>query len=201
MKKSLSKVVLAAMIATVPLAADNYSYDTYSLFAIEGGATNVDIERNDGANVDIDKTNLPNIGLKIGAQGNDFRAFLSARYYNADDFSKLMTAGGELQYLFNFSKAANFFIGANAGQAFIKVGADSDKNIPSMDTTSMYYGGDAGFNIHATELIDIEIGAKYMALDVNENRDDGTGTSTLVNFKMDSMVTAYASVIFKWQMN
>ena len=194
MKNSLSKVVLAAMIATVPLAADNYSYDTHSLFAIEGGATNIDIERNDAGNIDIDKEALPNIGLKIGAQGNDFRAFLSGRYYNADDFSKLFTAGGELQYLFNFSKAANFFIGANAGQAYIDVGADTDKNIPSMSVTSMYYGGDAGFNFHATELIDIEVGAKYMALDVNEDRDG-------VNFQIDSMVTAYASVIFKWQMN
>ena len=194
MKNSLSKVVLAAMIATVPLAADNYSYDTYSLFAIEGGATNIDIERDDAGNIDIDKEALPNIGLKIGAQGNDFRAFLSARYYNADDFSKLFTAGGELQYLFNFSKAANFFIGANVGQAYIDVGADTANNIPSMDVTSMYYGGDAGFNIHATELIDVEIGAKYMALDVNEDRNG-------VNFQIDSMITAYASVIFKWQMN
>lgn len=194
MKNSLSKVVLAAMMATVPLAADNYSYDTYSLFAIEGGVTNIDIERDDVGNIDIDKTSLPNIGLKIGAQGNDFRAFLSARYYNADDFSKLVTAGGELQYLFNFSKEANFFIGANAGQAYIKVGADSANNIPSMSVTSMYYGGDAGFNIHATKLIDVEVGAKYMSLNVNEDRAG-------VNFKIDSMITAYASVIFKWQMN
>jgi len=199
MKKSLSKVVLATMIATVPLAADNYSYDTYSLFAIEGGVTNVSIERDDANNLDIDKEALPNIGLKIGAQGNDFRAFFSARYYNGDDFTKLMTAGGELQYLFNFSKAANFFIGANAGQAFIDVGGDADKDIPSMSITSTYYGGDAGFNIHATELIDIEIGAKYMVLDVDEDRFNTSGAS--INYKMDSMVTGYASVIFKWQMN
>ena len=199
MKKSLSKVVLTTMLATVPLMADNYSYETYSLFAIEGGATNVGIERNDAGNIDIDKEALPNIGLKLGAQGNDFRAFLSARYYNADDFSKLFTAGGELQYLFNFSKAANFFIGANAGQAFIDVGGDADKDIPSMSITSTYYGGDAGFNIHATELIDIEIGAKYMVLDVDEDRFNTSGAS--INYKMDSMVTGYASVIFKWQMN
>ena len=198
MKNSLSKVVLAAMIATVPLAADNYSYDTYSLFAIEGGVTNVDIERDDAGNIDVNKEALPNIGMKIGAQGNDFRAFVSARYYNGDDFTSLMTLGGEIQYMFNFSKHANFFIGGNAGQAYINVGADSDNDIPSMDVTSTYYGGDAGFNIHATELIDIELGAKYMALDVDENRDNSVGTP--VNYKIDSMITAYASVIFKWQM-
>ena len=193
MKNSVSKVVLATILATVPLMAGNYSYETYSLFAIEGGATNIDIERDDAGNIAVNKTNLPNIGLKIGAQGNDFRAFISARYYNADDFSQLSTVGGELQYLFNFSDKVNFFIGANAGEAFIKVGADSVNNIPSMSVTSMYYGGDAGFNFHATKLIDLEVGAKYMSLDVNENVDG-------VNFQIDSMVTAYASVIFKWQM-
>jgi len=193
MKNSLSKVVLVTMMATVPLMAGNYSYNTHSLFAIEGGATNIDVERAGATGgFDITKTNLPNIGLKLGAEGENFRAFLGGRYYDAKDFDALSTLGGELQYLFNFSKHANFFLGANAGKAFIKIATDG--TVPSVSTSSVYYGGDAGFNFHASEMIDLEIGAKYMALDVNEK----VGVDT---YTIDSMITAYASVIIKWKMD
>jgi len=193
MKNSLSKVVLAAMIASAPLAAGEYSYGTHSLFALEGGATNIDIERAGATGgFNITKTNLPNIGLKIGAEGETFRVFLSGRYYDAEDFDALSTLGGEVQYLFNFSKHANFFLGANAGKAFIKIATDG--TVPSVSTSSLYYGGDAGFNFHASEMIDLEIGAKYMALDVNEK----VGVDT---YTVDSMITAYASIIIKYKMD
>ena len=192
MKKSLSKVVLATMLATVPLAADNYSYDTYSLFAIEGGMTQLDIETTGAPTIEVHEKDMGHVGLKIGAQGNDFRAFLSARYYAADSSEELSTVGGELQYLFNFSNAANFFIGGNTGLAFVKVGATDLLNSESIQTS--YYGADAGFNIHAGEKIDIEIGAKYMAL-------DDEITQGAYTHKLDSIISAYASVVFKWQMN
>ena len=187
MKNSLSKVVLATMMATAPLAASEYSFDTHSLFAIEGGASNIGVEQPGGLYSD---TSIANVGLKIGAQTDNYRVFLSARYYDAENASTLNTYGAEVQYLFNFSKPVNFFIGANGGIANVKlalVGEASER------ASEVYYGADAGFNIHATELIDIEIGGRYMAL--QEDIVSASGA------KVDGITTAYASLIIKWEMD
>ena len=198
MKNSLSKVVLATILATVPLMAGNYSYETYSLFAIEGGMTSISADTTVANQVyGVEEAEIGNIGLKIGAQGNDFRAFLSARHYVADEFSRFDTLGGELQYMFNFSNFANFFLGANVGQAYVKF--DSTTNNPSLETSSMYYGADSGFNFHITKMVDLELGGKYMVLDINEDRLNSSSQN--VNYSIDRMYSGYASVIFKWQMN
>ena len=55
--------------------------------------------------------------------------------------------------MFNFSKPVNFFIGANGGVANVKIAIPGNS---SESVSEMYYGADAGFNIHASELIDVE---------------------------------------------
>ncbi len=187
MKNSLRKVILAVIMVTAPLVASEYAFQTDSLFAIEGGGSNIGVEHTGGV---YDETSIANIGLKIGAQTESYRVFLSARYYDADNLSTLNTYGGEVQYLFNFSKPVNFYLGANAGVANVKIAIPGD---PSESASEMYYGADAGFNIHATELIDVEIGARYLAL-----QEDVVSTSGAT---VDGIVTAYASVIIKWKMD
>ena len=188
MKNSLNKIVLATMIAAAPLAAGEYDFDAHSLFAIEGGATNVNVEAPAGS---YDEKEMANVGLKIGAEGEEYRIFLSARYYDMDDSSTLNTYGAEAQYLFNFSKPVNFFLGANAGVASVKI---ANSTISSERISEMYYGADAGFNIHASEMIDLEIGVRYMEL-----QDAVVLSAPAV--QVDSIATAYASVIIKWEMN
>jgi hypothetical protein len=119
---------------------------------------------------------------------------LSGRSYDAEDFSKLSTIGVEFQYKFNFSKPVNFFLGGNVGYAYMKVGADPANNLPSVDTNSIYYGADAGFNYHLNELIDLEAGVRFVTLNENITREN-------VNFDFSSFKTAYGSIIFKWQMD
>ena len=187
MKNSLTKVVLATMIATAPLAAGEYAFATESLFAIEGGVSSVDTEAAAGV---YDDKEMANIGLKIGAQTENYRIFLSARHYDVEDLNSLNTYGAEVQYMFNFSKPVNFFVGANAGIANITA---ATAGVSSESESPMYYGVDAGFNIHASELIDIELGARYMGLeDIKITANDVV---------VDDIVTAYASVIIKWKMD
>ena len=185
MKNSLRKIVLAVMMTVAPLVASEYTFQTHSLFAIEGGMSSINTEYIGGK---YDDKEMGNLGLKIGAQSENYRVFLSARYYDVADLSTLNTYGAEFQYLFNFSEIANFYIGANGGVA----NANAKRQGLSSDAQSeMYYGGDAGFNIHATELIDLEIGARYMAIqDLITN-----------NVSVDSITTVYASVIIKWEMD
>lgn len=184
MKNSLSKIVLVAMMIVSPLVA-GYSYDTHSLFAIEGGVSDVSLEAAGGV---YDEKEMANIGLKIGAQTDDYRVFLSGRYYAVDDLSSLSTFGGEVQYMFNFSEPVNFFLGVNGGLAKIKA---ATAGFPSESTSELYYGIDTGFNFHATKLIDLEVGVRYMGL------QDAVVAGVIV----DDIVTAYASVIIKWNMD
>lgn len=172
MKNSLTKVVLATMIATAPLAAGDYAFNASSLFALEGGMADSDMESNA----------VGTVGLKIGAETENYRIFLSARNFLADDVSHLITYGAELQYMFNFSEPVNFFLSANGGNADIKSDAATSSQ------SSMYYGAGAGFNLHASEMIDLEVGARYMELQEDAILDN-------------KIISAYASVIIKWKMD
>ena len=189
MKNSLHKVVLATMMAAAPVFASEYTFDTHSLFAIEAGMSDVTTE----SVAVMEKDELANVGIKIGAQTDNYRVFLSGRHYQVEDFNSLKTYGIEAQYMFNFSEPVNFFLGANAGKAKMKVGANGVE--PSAETTSTYYGADAGFNIHASELVDVEIGARYIAI------QDGLITQGADTFEVDRIATAYASLIIKWEMD
>ena len=153
MRKKLTKVVLATALVASSLSAGEYDFNTHSLFAIEGGYSNLNAEVNN-AGYSIQKKEMPDIGLKLGAESENYRIFLSGRYYLAENDNIVGTAGGEVQYKFNFTKPVNFFIGANAGAAYIKIGTSADGVLPSASITTPYYGGDLGFNYHASDLID-----------------------------------------------
>jgi len=192
MKNRFTKAALVLSLLSAPatMMADEYK----SLFAIEGSYSNIDVETVGAGNVDVQSSGFGGVGLKIGAESEHYRVFLSGRYFDAQDFSKLNTIGAEFQYKFNFSKPVNFFLGGNVGYAYMKVGANPVYNLPSVDTSSLYYGGDAGFNYHMSELVDLEFGARFMKLNENLTRNG-------VYFDFSSFVTGYASVIIKWKMD
>ncbi|WP_193111379.1 outer membrane beta-barrel protein [Sulfurimonas paralvinellae] len=191
MKKRLTKIALAASLLSMPAVVGANEYT--SLFAVEGGYNKVSADVTEsGQMFSVQDSKLGSAGLKLGAQGENFRVFLSARYYDAEDFSKLDTLGAEVEYLFHFSKPVSFFLSANAGKAFMKVG--SKPYYASVSTNEYYYGGGAGFNVTVTDLIDVEVGARYIDLDSEVTQ----GTAT---YKFNSITSAYGSIIFKWQMD
>lgn len=193
MKNNIKKIVLGALMASSLYASDPYAFDVESLVGIEAGYSSFDVEKNQANTpASITKYNKGEAGLKIGAQTEHYRLFLSARNYFVSEYDYFVTYGGELQYLFNFSKAANFFIGINGGIL------DSRFKVPGESTSRTlsdpYYGGDVGFNIHAGEVLDIELGGRIMASDA-QNRKNG------ITYKFDNIVTGYMSLIFRYQMD
>jgi len=190
MKKRLTKIALAASLLSMPVIAGADEYK--SLLAIEGGYNKVTADVADTQTYSVQDSKFGSAGLKLGAEGENFRAFLSARYYDAKDFNKLNTLGAELQYLFHFSKPVSFFVSANAGKAFMKF--SSTTNYPSVTDNTYYFGGGAGFNLTVSELVDVEVGARYM--DFGNTIVQGN-----TSYKFDSMAAAYGSIIFKWQMD
>ena len=190
MKNRFTKIALVASLLSMPALAVANEYS--SLVGIEGGYSNVDAQSMTGATTKtIQDNGFGNVGVKIGAESKDWRLFLSARYYDAKDFSKLNTIGAEAQYKFNFAKEADFFVSGNVGKAFMRL---SDGTNPAVSTNSNYYGGGAGFNFHATQLVDLELGARYMRLSDSVNQGG-------ITYEVNSIATAYASVILKFQMD
>jgi hypothetical protein len=192
-KKVVQKIVLAGLVLTTPLMAEfNFNKDIYSLLAFEGGYSSFDVEKNDTLTpATITKYDMMHAGLKIGAQSKNYRFFLSGRYYNANDFDYATTLGAELQYIFNFSSMANFYLGINGGIVNMRF---TDGGTTSRTISDPYFGGDVGFNIHLADNIDFELGARVMQIQA-ENKIG------LISYKFDNLVSGYASLIFKYKMD
>lgn len=198
MKNKLNKVVISALLVASSLVAGEttsaYTFDdTYSFVGIEGGVGRLDVERSDGTNPStLKKYNMFGAGLKVGAQTKDYKVYLNANYYDADDFDYLATYGVGLQYMFNFSKIMNVFLGVNGGIAnmrFLPAGEANTRTI-----SDPYFGGEAGVNIHMGEKIDLELGARFYSMDASNSIAD-------VKYTFDNMISAYASVNFKFKMD
>jgi len=190
--KNLKKIILATFLATTSISAQNFSNNdnSYSLVAFETAYSSFNIE-NDDSTVLVDSYKFASPSIKIGAQTEEYRIFLSARYHPISDFDYAYTLGGEFQYLFNFSKYANFYLGVSTGVAEMSF---IDKKDVIRTISDPYYGGDIGFNIYLKESIDIELGARVMSLNAKNIQDD-------VTYSFDNIVSGYISIIFKYQMD
>ena len=205
MKKILTKSLLIASLLglTTSSYADGYTFDIDSLIGIEGGYTSFDVE-NDSLTIDkgIHKYNVGEVGLKIGAQSQNYRLFLSVHNYFASDYDYAVTYGGEFQYLFNFSQKANFFIGINGGMLAARFVGYGILDSKARTISDPYFGGDVGFNYHLNKTYDLEIGARVMATDAkNTQTINYPSGARNVTYTFDNLVTGYASIIVKFQMD
>jgi len=192
-KNKMKTIILSAALTATSLLADisDYEFKTKSLVGIEGGFNVVDYVYNSANSPK--SSNLASAGLKIGAETRDFRVFLSTRYLfdTGNEYDYIVTYGGEVQYKFNASEVFNFYLGVNGGMANIRF-------TPPIGTyrtiTSPYFGGDMGTNIHLGDTMDLELGARVMSIQ-ETNTIDG------IEYRFNNIITGYASLIFKWQMD
>ena len=195
-KNKLGKAVLVAAMLSSAVMADTVIYPDYSLIGIEGGYTSINSDVDDNINHTSKAVNksVENIGVKIGAQSYNYRIFLTANYYTNPDssYDYVGTYGGELDYLLNVSEKMNLFIGVNGGVVNMKFIAPNETSKRLI--ADPYYGADAGINLHASKLIDIELGARLMML-------DAVNTKNNVSYTFNNFVGGYASIIFKFEMH
>nr|WP_321267917.1 hypothetical protein [uncultured Sulfurimonas sp.] len=198
MVKKLNKIVLATLLVASSLVAEStenskYKYNMNSLVGFEVGYSTFDYERvAGGLTTDKPTVNLNHGGIKIGAESENYRLFLSARAFDAGEFDYARAYGVEFQYLLNVSKMANIYFGVNAGKVDFKL--DDKKNSNSVKLGENYIGGDIGVNVHLAKIVDLELGARVMSLNATQN--DGA-----VKYDFDNIVTGYASIIYKFQMD
>jgi len=196
MRAGLKKITIAStlFIATLLSAENSYEFQTKSLVAIEGGSSSMGYEDGTPTNNVQGNASLSNLGIKIGAETRDFRIFLSGRYYfdSSDKYDYLATGGVELQYIFNVAEHFNIFIGANGGMANLKFRAPTESFSRSISTP--YMGADLGVNFHLGDTADFEIGTRIINID-EDNLKNG------ITYHIENVVSGYASLVFKWQMD
>ncbi|NPA66753.1 MAG: porin family protein [Epsilonproteobacteria bacterium] len=197
--ENISLVALLAVSATSVSANDDFTFNTKSLIGFEGGYSTFNVDNNYNAIFPINGIDATesydsgHLGLKIGAEGDDFRVFLSARnFFIGSDYDYFVTLGAEIDYKFNFSKVANFYIGANGGYLFSKFQADNETWNRKID--GFYYGGQLGFNFHMSPKYDLEVGARIM--DTDASNDTGA-----IKYTLDYIAEGYVSFIIKFDMD
>ncbi len=191
MKKTILKtVVLLALAGTsVALSASSYTYNTRSLIGVEGSYNSFDLENVTASKRETKK--FAGVGLKIGAQTDNYRVFLSARNNFVSGYDYAYSLGGEAQYLLNFSSSMNMFIGGSGG--YMNLIAKS--NQASRELVSPYLGGDVGFNIHLGESIDLELGVRSVKL-LNPSYIQNN-----ITYNIGNITSGYMSFIFKYSMD
>ncbi|WP_294964215.1 hypothetical protein [Sulfurimonas sp.] len=162
------------------------------MIGLEAGFSNLDYEQIDsGVTTKKETISLSHFGLKVGSEIDNYRTFLSTRVFDAPEFDYARTYGIEVQYMFHLSKDTDMFIGINAGTVDMEFNDQSSTNTVTLDST--YMGGDIGFNLHLSDGVDFEIGARIMSL----NSSESESTS---KYDFDNIVTGYASIIIKLPM-
>ncbi|MDY0116289.1 MAG: outer membrane beta-barrel protein [Sulfurimonadaceae bacterium] len=186
MKKTFQNLLLASLVVSAPLAAEEY---VKSLVGFEGGYGKLNVEH---GTTPIEKTriNAGHGGIKIGAESRNVRIFLSANYLDGTKFDDGITYGASLQYLLNFSDYVNFFAGPNLGMIDVRL---IDDNRNGIKISKTYVGADAGFNIHLGKSADLELGARYSHI-------NATKTLAGVNYELKNHMTAFGSLIFKFNL-
>ena len=195
MKNLILKIITIIVFINVAVLAESspYAFNTKSLIAIEGSYSSLDAKNDDTPALE-DKTDFRAVGLKVGAQTDNYRFFLSGRYNIISGYDYAYSFGAEAQYILNFSHVANLFLGFNSGLVSYKL-EDSSGDTRVYD--SPYFGGDAGINIHLSKSIDFELGGRIVSLTDAESTSDKNS----IVYLFDNIVSGYASIIFKYNMD
>ena len=195
-RNRLKIAVVGLLMTLTSLSADNY-FDGTSLAGIEGSYGAMNSELSYAANpaaYNQKMTDLAGLGIKIGAESESYRIFLSGRYYAdmRDEYEYIATVGGEVQYIFHNTAKNNIFIGVGAGLANMKFAIEVESF--SRTLSDPYIGGDIGMNFHMRKYLDLEMGVRVISIQAENSRNN-------VTYRLNTIANAYASIIYKWQMD
>ena len=194
-KKYLKKILLATVLSTSSIYASDYTFESNSLVGIEAGFNRVSSEMTTTRkDYDKYKDNLGSFGLKIGGQTRNYRIYLSARYFvdTKDKFDYITTYGAEGQYIFNIFSGIDFFLGIEGGIVNIKFQVEDEAL--SRTLSDPYFGAGVGISFDVTDTAYFELGTKILNIDaINSNNN--------VSYQFNNIITAYMSLVIKYQMD
>ncbi len=194
--KKLVKLIGVPLLALSLQAGD---WSTQSLVGIEGGVTSFDLDNNNPYGESTSSSQSPtSFGLKVGAEAQTYRIFLSGRHYSvSDEFDYANSFGVEFQYLFRFGSNASVFAGINGGIINMEF---NDSNAYTREISQGYFGGDLGVNFSVNHNFDVELGVRYMNLNADNTKYvDGVDEQVAYTYSIDNMVNTYVSLIYKFK--
>ena len=195
----MKKILLALIISTGLFA---YGGTTKAIVGVETGYGQFDYSSDD---INVGRTSSSEdfgiLGLKIGAESEEYRIFLDAKYYQVGGaFDYANSFGGSFQYLMFISRDFNFFFGVTGGLMNLKV-VDSEI-AKSYEYSDPYFGGDIGFNYEVHEKLGFEVGIRYLNINATNtqyyNTDPTSDNKMSRTYTLDQMMNIYASMIFKY---
>ena len=199
MKKLVKSLAVISTALTMSLAASqsstsyNENWGVKSVIGFEGafGVSQTEIS---GQNI-ID-TVPKSAGIKIGAEGQEYRILLNTRYYFMEKTELALSAGATVQYLFRYADWGNLFLGVEAGGATFRFRYSPSTGGEETAETGfqMYYGGNAGLNFDIGDTFGLELGGRYMAMDSSITNNGST-------IKVPYITQGYASILFKYVMD
>jgi len=189
MKKILSLLLLLTLALQAETISELNDYKDTSLVAFEGGAAQM-------TTTPENNNTFGYGGFKIGAQSEEYRIFLSLRNYAIKDYDYANSYGLELDYLMPFNDTIGFFFGGCGGLMNLQYSSTEG----SRTYASPYFGVESGFNLNVSEHIAFEIGARYLGINA-KNTLLNTDKTTEVQHSIDSMLNAYASLIFRFTLD
>jgi len=176
----LKKIMLPALLVMGMNASADEDV-TKGLIGVEVGYIGTEYNAPGTGGTETDSVGAPSIGLKLGAEGEFYRAFVDSRYWYTDQYHSAVTVGAALQYLIRPVKVFNIFLGINGGIINTLSNGSGDT------ASNPYYGVDAGVNFDIADNFGIEVGARY----ANVNNSDKDYIAT-------QFYQGYVSAIFKF---
>ena len=194
MKKIVSIIATLFVLATTAQAAESSALDNWgvkTIIGIEGGFGQTSIETN-ATGATNQTPYLGGLGLKLGAEGQEYRIYIDGRYYIIDGVEFAFSGGATIQYIFRFSNFMNYFVGIEAGVTSFRYKVENE-SFTRETGLQLYYGANTGFNFDITDSVGIELGGRYMVMDA-ANTKDGVLT------KIPYIAEGYLAIDFKYVM-
>lgn len=189
------KKLIAAYLVLLSTSLYAIDWDSQSLVGLEFGYGKMKVEGKSSKQPSYSKNfNVMPIGIKLGAKNKSSRLFFSARYLYIPDFDFSSAYGTELQYLFPMGKVVNLFLGANTGLVSLNFNPHNFNSLArsnNRSATDYYFGGDAGINLNFSSSFALELGARYIHIDI-------THIKSLEKYTLNPITQGYLSFIYKY---
>ncbi len=150
MVKKILVVLMGIMLGSSAYAG-NYDTNTKGFLGLEVGYATVDGDKLDGLK---HQGSGVEIGLRLGAQNDEWRATFLATYLDGgSDDQNVQKGMGMIDYFLMNESTVRPFIGANVGYGRYES--------TLVDETGFTYGGQAGVVIGVTTNVDLDLSYRY----------------------------------------
>lgn len=180
---SIKNFLLSAVMVTTAAAGE---WDATPYVGLEGGYGSMRFD-NMSTSAEEAAEKFGHVGLKLGAEGEEFRAFASARLYTIDHTNYARSVSAEMEYMLPLTQKLNAFAGLGIGIMYVEFeSAEGDRRFDEQ-----FVSAHGGFDYDLQDNLGLEIGVRVTNLDVEH-------TLGGVTYEISEMINGYAALIYRF---